>query len=69
MSCAEVFASINPFKSTKLHKAFMCNVTLTLLVGENGAKYHFEWLQILFCKAAPYRIKNFTISQLNEMCK
>jgi hypothetical protein len=53
----------------KQDKAFMYNGTLTLIIRESGAKFYFESLQMLFCKTAPYRIKDFTISHLNKMCK
>jgi len=69
MHCVNAFATINPFKSMEQHKTFMYNGALRLITRDSGAKCYFASLQLLFCNPAPYCIKDFTISQLNKMCK
>jgi hypothetical protein len=44
-------------------------VTVRMIICENGDELYFEWLEMLFCKTAPYRMKGFTFLELNEMCK
>jgi hypothetical protein len=53
----------------KQHKAFMYNGALTLIICESGATFYFESSQMLLCKTAPNRNKDFTILRLNKMCK
>jgi len=53
----------------KQQNAIMYNDTLTLIIRESGVKCYFASLQVLFCNTAPYRIKDFPISHLNEKCK